>query len=251
MNEVRMVTNAEAMDISGATFTETEGLRLKITFESRARDDKQLQRLFQRLSCINLSDKKKRSFRRRIPIQKKDKVKKTITFEEREETEQLFSAHLTNFLVSVTKESNGVFINLKNKNNEFELNFPLCRWKKLVDWKDEIKELLQSTEKHEEWRNHLGGGLYAEVNTVLELYFMEKKTSEVIYVECFEPTLLQKTTKGFSLTKDDWIELYDTMNYLNEINHDIRNAELCMFGLDHLNQAGYYECNECNPFTSM
>ena len=61
-------------------------------------------------------------------------------------------------------------------------------------------------------------------------------------------TSVQKTSDGFTLSKDDWSELTDTMNYLSQINTTIRNEPLCVEGLDHLNQMGFYQCRECSPF---
>ena len=71
---------------------------------------------------------------------------------------------------------------------------------------------------------------------------------EVNYLGEWIETAVQKTAIGFTLTKDDWAELCDTMNYLSQINTTIRNQPLCVEGLDHLNQMGYYECRECSPF---
>ena len=61
-------------------------------------------------------------------------------------------------------------------------------------------------------------------------------------------TTLQKTGVGISLTKDDWIELSDTMKYLSKINATIRDEPLCSERHDHFNQMGHSQCNECSPF---
>ena len=57
-------------------------------------------------------------------------------------------------------------------------------------------------------------------------------------------TTRQKTAIGISLTKDDWIELSDTMKYLSKINAAIRNEPLCSERHNEVNQT----CNECSPF---
>ena len=74
--------------------------------------------------------------------------------------------------------------------------------------------------------------------SAVELFFWEK-TSDVIYVKDWdEGVSLQKTTKGILLTKDDWEEVCETMDFLTKINSNIRDATLCSEGLDQFNQMG-------------
>ena len=145
-----------------------EGMRLKITFERDInRGEADFLPLFEQLKRINLRDKKKRSVRRKVSKNKKDKVKKTIDFNNVSESEigvEQFRVCLSNIIVSIARKDNEIFVFIQSSISGYKLEFPLCRWKTLQAYKSEITAGF-SRQPGDQFRKHLGGGLYAEVDT--------------------------------------------------------------------------------------
>jgi hypothetical protein len=56
------------------------------------------------------------------------------------------------------------------------------------------------------------------------------------------------TKNGVALTVPMWENLYKFAPQLRELDPRLKGATLCVNGLDHLNQMGYFTCPECCPF---
>ena len=141
----------------------TSGSKTNITIENIVNEnDVSKKTLFNRLKSINLEDKRKRSARRRISKARKDRVKQNIDFEGIE----IFRIGLTHLQVTVIRDEDEIEVRLSSIVCNTKLIFPLCRWKKLEGFIEEITEALNTNTNHEEFeKRHVGGGLYVEADS--------------------------------------------------------------------------------------
>ena len=136
-----------------------KGMKMKISLTTEIKQEKELTILFNRLRKINMQDRKKREIKRCIPKRKKDKVRKTI-FATETKLQSNLSINLTNLSVAVV--GNAMNVVLTNKITGVDLTFPAYRWRKFSDDKEKHTTQLEEGQKAE--REHIGGGLYSEVN---------------------------------------------------------------------------------------
>ena len=136
---------------------------IKISFDTSLNENNTaMNKLLNRLKAINLEDRKKRSFRRKVSKARKNRVKQKIDFG----TIEIFRLRLTNLLITVTQNEMEINVQLKNIVNNIEIDFPLRRWKKLEGYSEEISNILESSNDDEYFeKRHLGGGMYVEVDS--------------------------------------------------------------------------------------
>ncbi|KAK3109163.1 hypothetical protein FSP39_024437 [Pinctada imbricata] len=121
--------------------------------------------------------------------------------------------------------------------------FPLPRWALFMNLEPDISDCLKSySELESEQCWHLGGGVYAKINseypTVNIRHYWKPDDAE-------QPV---PTKRGVMLNKFRLDNLRDAMEKLKEFVPEIEDAVPCMYGDDHMNQEGMLRCPECSPF---
>lgn len=117
------------------------------------------------------------------------------------------------------------------------------QWSQLVSYKDDINNSFRKDDD-EGCMKHLGAGKYASVSNFNEHRFVQIR-QYWMPENCTEP---KPTKKGVTLNADEWENLYDLFDRMNNTIGELRDVKPCWAQEDHLNQYGALECRDCNPW---
>jgi len=92
---------------------------------------------------------------------------------------------------------------------------------------------------------HIGGACYVSITSGIKCVDMRK-----FYRPCGAKSddEIKPTWKGVALRFEEWAHMCSLVDTINTDYPSLADGQPCDYGDDHMNQIGYLECLECNPF---
>jgi len=130
------------------------------------------------------------------------------------------------------------------KNRKSTIEIPAKRWKKLMCCVDDIEEAVKQlkNKQYVKYREHIGASYYISVTTGYYCVDIRRFIGKLGDDENIRPTY-----DGLALRLPEWNRLVETFSQLQKDHPAMDEVKLCMDGLDHQNQMGYFDCPECCP----
>lgn len=130
------------------------------------------------------------------------------------------------------------------KNRKSTIEIPAKRWKKLMCCVDDIEEAVKQlkNKQYVKYREHIGASYYISVTTGYYCVDIRRFIGKLGDDENIRPTY-----DGLALRLPEWNRLVETFSQLKADFPALSEVKLCMDGLDHMNQMGYFDCPECCP----